>query len=402
MISQFNDVAFMTLYTLKDRFSSDLTSSHIKEHAMRETPHTLIILTLSLTLWSCPFKSWTSALACTAAHHAPSKIMLKSYDWRDGEGDLYFNPRGLLRSALPHEGWKRAAHTTARSTPHQWRSRFANLTFNQYGHGFPNGGLNEAGLAVEVLWLEESRAPAADARPYVNELEWIQLMLDTCESVDEVLTQSAAVRVSPLHAHVHYFTCDQTGQCATFELLDGRAVVHTGEALPYQALTNHSYQESLEHIQRLKEPSHGRERGSLARFVTAARATQTPHAHQLSTALQELELVKIKGYTKWQIAYDLAQPSVLFKTSTHPKPRAVSLSALLKLSQRAPKERAGRGCASTLTYPLSRRDEGDISEHFTPPKPRHERAALRRRFKRLKLSAQLADLVSAHGSRCSE
>jgi penicillin V acylase-like amidase (Ntn superfamily) len=31
------------------------------------------------------------------------------------------------------------------------------VTFNQYGRNFPSGGMNEAGLVIELMWLEGSR-----------------------------------------------------------------------------------------------------------------------------------------------------------------------------------------------------------------------------------------------------
>ena len=130
--------------------------------------------------------------ACTSAYYAPSQIMLKSYDWHDGEGDLYFNPKGINRTAFPHE-------KSSQQRLHSWRSKLSNITFNQYGRGFPNGGINESGLAIEVLWLEQSEAPPSDQRPYLNELEWVQFVLDTQSSVADLIHISETGRISPIH-----------------------------------------------------------------------------------------------------------------------------------------------------------------------------------------------------------
>ena len=49
--------------------------------------------------------------------------------------------------------------------------------------------MNERGLAIEVLWLNETEYTAKDERPYLNELEWVQYILDTCETVKDVKTR---------------------------------------------------------------------------------------------------------------------------------------------------------------------------------------------------------------------
>ena len=144
------------------------------------------LLCISLLLIAIIERTVPQVSACTSAYHAPSHIMLKSYDWHDGSGDLYFNPKGLNRKAFPHE-------KSPLSRVHSWQSTFASVTFNQYGRSFPNGGLNEAGLAIEVLWLEQSAAAVSDHRPYLNELEWVQFALDTQSSVADL------IKISPNH-----------------------------------------------------------------------------------------------------------------------------------------------------------------------------------------------------------
>jgi choloylglycine hydrolase len=334
---------------------------------------------------------YLKAEACTAAYHAPSSFMLKSYDWHDGAGDLYFNPRGIARTVFHHE----AKDPDVQSTPYAWESRFASVSFNQYGRGFPNGGVNESGLAIEVLWLNETQAPAVDQRPYLNELEWVQYVLDTHTTVPDVIRSAARLRISPIHGQVHYMTCDAQGVCATLELLKGQLVVHTGDELPHPALTNHTYEQGLSYLTGLKKSKKPKGRGSLARFVIAAQTATHTHPQTLPSALKALKRVEISGYTKWQIAYDLKHRRVAFSTSSRPNLRQVSLDHLIKM---APDH--ARGCSAVLTYNLSRRDQGEINQHFKRPQPDVERQSLRERFQRLGLGIRLADLLSAHGAQC--
>src|SRR5438067_1938354 len=79
----------------------------------------------------------------------------KCYDWNMGQGLVLLNPRGLDKSAMPMSPTDR---------PARWHADHASLTFNQYGREMPNGGINEAGLVVEVMWLDETRLPPPDAR----------------------------------------------------------------------------------------------------------------------------------------------------------------------------------------------------------------------------------------------
>src|SRR5512140_604621 len=93
---------------------------------------------------------------------APSgPVVAKGYDWSDERGLVVINKRGVE---------KRALVLAPSDTPATWRSRLASLTFNQYGRELPNGGMNEAGLVVEVLILPSTVFSAPDGRPVVTEL----------------------------------------------------------------------------------------------------------------------------------------------------------------------------------------------------------------------------------------
>ncbi|HXT50452.1 MAG TPA: hypothetical protein VN811_05385, partial [Thermoanaerobaculia bacterium] len=103
-------------------------------------------------------------LACTTFVLRDGGMVLfgKNYDWSLGDGLLVVNPRGLVRTAIVGPGVRAAT----------WTARFGSVTFNQYGVASPSGGINEAGLAIELMWLDEARYPDADQRPVVGNLEW--------------------------------------------------------------------------------------------------------------------------------------------------------------------------------------------------------------------------------------
>ncbi|MCW3110901.1 MAG: linear amide hydrolase, partial [Segetibacter sp.] len=87
----------------------------------------------------------------------------KNYDWMTGTGSVNTNLRGLAKSSLPLEGGNIL----------KWTSKYGSTTFNQYGKEFPNGGMNEKGVVVELMWLTESKYPTQDNRSALSVLQWI-------------------------------------------------------------------------------------------------------------------------------------------------------------------------------------------------------------------------------------
>ena len=85
----------------------------------------------------------------------------------------------VTRLGPPHEA------LPPQEKPASWVSRYGSVTFNQYGREFPNGGMNEAGLVVELMWLDDTTYPATDGRPALDCLEWIQYQLDTAATLSD-------------------------------------------------------------------------------------------------------------------------------------------------------------------------------------------------------------------------
>ena len=107
-------------------------------------------LILLLMLVETPF----AAHACTTfCMDVSGRVVFgANYDWDTGVGLAMVNKRSVAKMAL-----------TGR--PARWTSRFASITFNQYGRDFPTGGMNEAGLVIALMALShgEGARPAASA-----------------------------------------------------------------------------------------------------------------------------------------------------------------------------------------------------------------------------------------------
>jgi len=272
------------------------------------------------------------------SHH----LVGKSYDWDMEQALVIANPRGLHKRALllPGAGQARAARSSSGQhprrdnnvgSPAEWDAKFASVTFNQYGRDMPNGGMNEAGLVVEVMWLDSSKAPAPDNRPAIGELGWIQMQLDTQATVADAVRAADKVRVAPIGGKVHYMACDRTGACATFENIGGKMVVTTGRDLKSKVLTNDTYRASVGALAgytgfggKRAIPSG---KSSLDRFVRAASLVGAGKPDR-KVALAVLDSVRQGSYSKWNIVYDPVALRISFRTASKPALKEIDLKAL--------------------------------------------------------------------------
>ena len=245
----------------------------------------------------------------------------KSYDWNSGHGLLLVNKRAVAKQALLLPG------TPAR--PARWVSRHGSVTFNQYGRDLPLGGMNEKGLVVEVMWLNKTDHGAAQKKvPSLNELQWIQYVLDTAGTVSEAISQARKVHVIKAHGAVHYLACDRTGACAAFEYLGGKLVIHSGKELPVRVLTNNTYANSVTYLRRHAgfggKQSTPTSLSSRDRFVRAAALVRAAQKGKrkgtaVARAARVLDSVFTKGWTRWQIVYEPHAGRIHFRASGNRK-----------------------------------------------------------------------------------
>jgi choloylglycine hydrolase len=217
----------------------------------------------------------------------------------------------------------------------RWTSKYGSVTFNQYGRETPMGGMNEAGLVIEVMMLMDTVYPEPDSRPTIKSLQWIQYQLDNFSKVEEVLASNSQLRILYEGAGVHYLVMDKTGNCASIEFLNGRFVCHTQETMPVKALTNSTYAESVAFLKRhrgfggnLPIPS---SEASLDRFVRASKMLKRyepkVQPSMVDYAFDILANVA-QTSTMWRIVYDVQKLRVHFITLSNQKRRTIDLKAL--------------------------------------------------------------------------
>jgi len=250
----------------------------------------------------------------------------RNFDFMIGDGHVLINKRNVTKKALVQPSEKQL----------QWTSTYGSLTFNQIGREFPFGGMNEAGLVIEQLWLDQTQYPKPDERYALSVLQWIQYQLDNAQSVDDIITSDDKIRILDTSgADLHFFITDRKGESASIEFIDGVMVYHKGNTLPYPVLTNNLYSESVAYTENPDilpndNASNGFTGSSLHRFRTATQMLgQVPERDEeenVNYGFKILEQVNQKDYTQWSILYDISNMAVHFKTCNRPMVKSVKLA----------------------------------------------------------------------------
>ncbi len=284
-----------------------------------------------IILWGAISLIPSDGLTCTtfSLKEGHQVVFGKNYDWHLGRGMVIANKRGVSKTAMPG----------LRDDPGEyaiWTSKYGSLTFNQYGREMPMGGMNEAGLVVELMSLSETQYPQPDARHAIKDLQWIQYQLDNFSRVGEVIANNASLRIlSYERPGLHFLVADKTGDCAVIEFLNGSLVLHIKEILIAKTLANNTYAESCEYL-RQHEGFGGqlpvvKGNASLKRFVKSANMLKNydsnVHGSAVDYAFHILENVS-QASTKWRIVYDQEKMRVHFRTASNPNINYVDFNNL--------------------------------------------------------------------------
>lgn len=254
------------------------------------------------------------AFSCTTFSFKNSDGVIvfgRNFDFLYGEGHIEINQRNLKKIAMLRPGNK----------PASWVSKYGSITFNQAGREFPYGGMNEAGLVIELMWLKETIYPTNDGRFAISETQWIQYQLDCCATIDEVIATNKKIRIeNNAMTPLHFLIADSAGNVATVEFLQGKMVVHKGNDLPYQTLANCPYQTSVEYMntkkKKRKETFNEWTNNSSGRFATATEMIEDYQKKDniIDYSFEILDSVAQKGSTQWSIVYDITNKNIYYKT----------------------------------------------------------------------------------------
>ncbi|MCK4940753.1 linear amide C-N hydrolase, partial [candidate division WOR-3 bacterium] len=246
----------------------------------------------------------------------------RNYDWYTEHCLIVVNKRGVTKTALTQDN------------PTKWESKYGSITFNQYGREFPLGGMNQAGLIIELMWLDQTEYPEPDQRQAVSALQWVQYQLDNCSTVEEVVASNRTLRILSRATPLHFLACDRNGNAAAIEFLDGQMVVHRGRDLPQSALTNSTYASSIrmyeDFVNDETKESFLVADYSLKRFVWAARGVEewNPESNESSIdyAFEILDKVSVPA-TMFRIVYDPGNNRIYYFNRSNPHVRSIDCSA---------------------------------------------------------------------------
>ena len=280
----------------------------------------LVGLLIAVTLHVAPSASDACSTFCFES--GEGAVFGKNYDWHIGDGLVVVNKRGVAKVAMTEE---KAA---------QWTSRFGSVSFNQYGCEMPSGGMNEAGLIIELMWLDDTEYPAPDDRPTMGSLQWIQYQLDTSASIDDVVASDRDVRISRgTRGKIHFLVSDRSGEVASVEFIHGEMVVNRGAKMPAKVLTNSTYARSANALGQYDGFGGDRplpaSKGSIDRFVTAAgMVNDYDGSNAVDYAFDVLQTVAQGNSTQWSIVYDVAGARIYFRTLESGRKRYIDVAAL--------------------------------------------------------------------------
>jgi choloylglycine hydrolase len=272
------------------------------------------------------FSAVTTSSACTRILRVDKEHAVmagRTLDWNDDlKTNMAVYPRGI-----EHKG-------TTEENPVSWTSLYGSLVVTAYDQ-ISHDGMNEAGLAGHLLWLNASDYGKRDSKsvPGLSVAMWLQYYLDKFKTVDEAVkyTQANHFQITPVFhpiakrwVTVHLVLDDATGDSAIFEYSNGKLqIFHDNKNLT--ATNDPTYDKQLQNLKEYKvfggdKPLPGTTL-SADRFVRAQFYTQTlPKAASIKEELAQVMSVlsnasqpymtyssdnPFESKTYWQVVADL-------------------------------------------------------------------------------------------------
>ena len=254
-------------------------------------------------------------------------------------GVVVINKRGVRKES---RSWNELAYGQKVPNPSKtWVSKFGSITFNTFCRDFVDGGMNEAGLFIQKMSLVENKYPEDATKPRFFMMLWMQYVLDSFESVDQVVESAREVVIDGWNWH--FFAADAAGNTAAIEFIDGEAVLTYGEAMPISVLCNETYATEIERMQkyegfggklpvilkgdpRTRDPDEPVEDERFVNAATLARMSQDSPLPPLEYGMKILDEMAWEG-TQWSYVCDLTNKKVRFRTKDSPELKELSFAA---------------------------------------------------------------------------
>ncbi len=233
-------------------------------------------------------------------------------------GCVVVNKRGVLKRTVSFEEIRTGRRPA--NPPLVWTSKYGSVTYNAISRDFPDGGLNEAGLYIGEMTLERTRFPKDDSKPKLFMIAWMQYVLDTCRSVEQVIETTDRVVLDGWG--YHFFVADRSGDAAVIEFIDGKIRIYRGATLPVPVLCNGPYSRELRQLKSYSGFGGTRQLEDhperAPRFACAAGMLRQFHATRSQDDPVDFGFKVLaaldRGSTRWSIACDLRKMRISFRT----------------------------------------------------------------------------------------
>ena len=130
-----------------------------------------LIITILIT-------GFTTVEACSTFKLQNGERIIYGHNLNQGDigvpGLLFINQRGIFKTGCT---WSElTTKNNDNPSPFSWISRYGSVTFNCFGKNLPDGGINEAGLAIWEM-SDDVQYPRNDSLPRLNQMGWMQYIL---------------------------------------------------------------------------------------------------------------------------------------------------------------------------------------------------------------------------------
>ena len=166
-------------------------------------------------------------------------------NWKTMPGMIVVNKRDVVKRNI---SWQNLTTNDTQASA-SWTSKYGSVTFNLLGYEFPCYGVNEKGLFLVELYLEETNRFRNPKQADIFWAQWIQYQLDNYKSVKEVikhLNDGPNIDWWPNAAGSHFFLTDAAGNSATIALLNNKYTVLSNKEMPMPLLCNNQYHTDID------------------------------------------------------------------------------------------------------------------------------------------------------------
>jgi len=306
------------------------------------------------------FLNHLTMYACSTFKLQKGNELIYGHNLNQGDigvpGLIFINKRGIFKLGRT---WSELT-TKERLNPssHCWISRYGSVTFNNFGRDFPDGGMNEVGLYIWEM-NEDIDYPKNDSLPKLNQMNWMQYILDNYSTVKEAIQCASEIEIDGWGWH--YFVGDAQGNCAAIAFIDGEIVVNRDQTMPVPGLFNTPYSRELELLKYYKgfgglyEPDLSDHR--VPRFVKTAVMIRDykPSQDIVDYGFEMLDALKVYDVPEWSIIFDVRKRNVYFKTRINSEIKSFSMEEI-DFTNNSP----------VLILNMDTKEGGDVLNKFHP------------------------------------